>query len=156
MARNFQTNQIQSFQRSLNLYGFTKYKRGVRTDHRYHHPMFRRDQPELIAQIIRSTNHGRLQQLHERRLDAEANSVSAVPRPLDQNARDRANSNSSNSSSSDASDFTNSLDFESHHTPKSGKLLVFFSLDKNEKASFNTTLHSKPTMQVNVQSNSIL
>lgn len=51
----FRTSKFSSFQRNLNLYGFSKVRKGPDTD-MYRHPAFLRGRPELLSQLKKSTH----------------------------------------------------------------------------------------------------
>lgn len=51
----FKTSKFSSFQRNLNLYGFSKARRGPNTD-MYAHPAFLRGRPELLSQLKKSAH----------------------------------------------------------------------------------------------------
>jgi len=51
----FRTSKFSSFQRNLNLYGFSKVRRGPDTD-MYAHPAFLRGRPELLSQLKKGTH----------------------------------------------------------------------------------------------------
>lgn len=51
----FRTSKFSSFQRNLNLYGFSKARRGPNTD-MYAHPAFLRGRPELLSQLKKSAH----------------------------------------------------------------------------------------------------
>jgi len=50
----FKTSKFSSFQRNLNLYGFSKVRKGPDTN-MYRHPAFLRGRPELLSQLKKST-----------------------------------------------------------------------------------------------------
>lgn len=50
LPKYFRTNKFSSFQRNLNLYGFSKVRRGPDTD-MYAHPSFLRGQPDLLSEL---------------------------------------------------------------------------------------------------------
>lgn len=54
LPRYFRTKKFSSFQRNLNLYGFSKVRRGPETD-MYAHPSFVRNQPETLSHLRKST-----------------------------------------------------------------------------------------------------
>ena len=56
LPKYFRTKKFSSFQRNLNLYGFTKIRRGPDVD-MYAHPAFLRDTPETLLQL-RKINTG--------------------------------------------------------------------------------------------------
>eukprot|EP00934_Nitzschia_sp_Nitz4_P001449 Nitzschia sp. Nitz4//scaffold2_size372955//62102//62805//NITZ4_000372-RA/size372955-processed-gene-0.474-mRNA-1//-1//CDS//3329546623//1449//frame0 len=55
LPKYFRTNKFSSFQRNLNLYGFTKLRRGPDSD-MYAHPSFIRGEPELLTQLRKCTS----------------------------------------------------------------------------------------------------
>jgi len=60
LPRYFRTSKFSSFQRNLNLYGFSKIRRGPDTD-QYAHPSFLRGYPELLGQLRKcSKGSGRI------------------------------------------------------------------------------------------------
>lgn len=54
LPKYFRTTKFSSFQRNLNLYGFTKVRRGADTD-MYAHPSFIRDHPDLLVELRKIT-----------------------------------------------------------------------------------------------------
>eukprot|EP00542_Grammatophora_oceanica_P016438 CAMPEP_0194047826 /NCGR_PEP_ID=MMETSP0009_2-20130614/25698_1 /TAXON_ID=210454 /ORGANISM="Grammatophora oceanica, Strain CCMP 410" /LENGTH=275 /DNA_ID=CAMNT_0038693545 /DNA_START=43 /DNA_END=870 /DNA_ORIENTATION=+ len=50
LPKYFRTSKFSSFQRNLNLYGFSKVRGGPDSD-MYHHPVFQRGKPENLAQL---------------------------------------------------------------------------------------------------------
>jgi hypothetical protein len=50
LPKYFRTNKFSSFQRNLNLYGFTKVRRGPDTD-MYAHPSFLRGYPDMLSEL---------------------------------------------------------------------------------------------------------
>lgn len=50
LPKYFRTNKFSSFQRNLNLYGFSKVRRGPDAD-MYAHPSFQRGHPELLSEL---------------------------------------------------------------------------------------------------------
>mmetsp|Transcript_34594 Transcript_34594/g.98425 ORF Transcript_34594/g.98425 Transcript_34594/m.98425 type:complete len:230 (-) Transcript_34594:125-814(-) len=58
LPKYFRTKKFSSFQRNLNLYGFTKVRRGPDTD-MYAHPSFLRCQPDLLSELRKSTSASR-------------------------------------------------------------------------------------------------
>ncbi|CAM9962603.1 unnamed protein product, partial [Pylaiella littoralis] len=54
LAANYRHGKFSSFQRQLNMYGFRKV--ADCSDRTYSHPFFRRDQPDLLAQVRRVVN----------------------------------------------------------------------------------------------------
>eukprot|EP00557_Chaetoceros_sp_GSL56_P001300 CAMPEP_0176492992 /NCGR_PEP_ID=MMETSP0200_2-20121128/9314_1 /TAXON_ID=947934 /ORGANISM="Chaetoceros sp., Strain GSL56" /LENGTH=273 /DNA_ID=CAMNT_0017890631 /DNA_START=71 /DNA_END=892 /DNA_ORIENTATION=+ len=50
LPKYFRTNKFSSFQRNLNLYGFSKLRRGPDAD-MYAHPSFLRGRPEMLSQL---------------------------------------------------------------------------------------------------------
>lgn len=55
----FRTSKFSSFQRNLNLYGFSKIRRGPDTD-MYAHPAFLRGKPELLSQLSKNKHSTRI------------------------------------------------------------------------------------------------
>mmetsp|Transcript_17237 Transcript_17237/g.32183 ORF Transcript_17237/g.32183 Transcript_17237/m.32183 type:complete len:187 (+) Transcript_17237:412-972(+) len=58
LPKYFRTKKFSSFQRNLNLYGFTKIRRGPDVD-MYAHPSFVRDTPHTLLELRKITNGGR-------------------------------------------------------------------------------------------------
>eukprot|EP00980_Cylindrotheca_fusiformis_P016193 scaffold4811_cov171-Cylindrotheca_fusiformis.AAC.1 len=58
LPKYFRTKKFSSFQRNLNLYGFTKVRRGPDTD-MYAHPAFMRGRPESLSELRKSTSSSR-------------------------------------------------------------------------------------------------
>lgn len=55
LPKYFRTTKFSSFQRNLNLYGFTKARRGADSD-MYAHPSFIRDRPDLLIELRKVTH----------------------------------------------------------------------------------------------------
>mmetsp|Transcript_83053 Transcript_83053/g.240329 ORF Transcript_83053/g.240329 Transcript_83053/m.240329 type:complete len:225 (-) Transcript_83053:111-785(-) len=74
LPKYFRTRKFSSFQRNLNLYGFTKVRKGPDTD-MYAHPSFVRRQPELLSELRKSTSASRRRA--SRSLSEDGDSISS-------------------------------------------------------------------------------
>eukprot|EP00543_Licmophora_paradoxa_P002212 CAMPEP_0202446352 /NCGR_PEP_ID=MMETSP1360-20130828/4864_1 /ASSEMBLY_ACC=CAM_ASM_000848 /TAXON_ID=515479 /ORGANISM="Licmophora paradoxa, Strain CCMP2313" /LENGTH=220 /DNA_ID=CAMNT_0049062799 /DNA_START=38 /DNA_END=700 /DNA_ORIENTATION=- len=72
LPRYFRTSKFSSFQRNLNLYGFSKVKRGPETD-MYSHPSFVQGRPENLSQLrkVNSTASRRKEETNTRNQNQE-------------------------------------------------------------------------------------
>mmetsp|Transcript_20774 Transcript_20774/g.23267 ORF Transcript_20774/g.23267 Transcript_20774/m.23267 type:complete len:259 (-) Transcript_20774:200-976(-) len=90
LPKYFRTNKFSSFQRNLNLYGFSKVRRGPDAD-MYAHPTFIRGKQELLCQLLKcntpasarrnSSNSSSDGNSTERTASTEGSQVSVSPQP---------------------------------------------------------------------------
>lgn len=84
LPKYFRTSKFSSFQRNLNLYGFSKVRRGPDTD-MYAHPSFVRGCPEALSQLRKCTSSK--ERPHDHKLvvssDGKVTSCSRNPRELE-------------------------------------------------------------------------
>lgn len=63
LPKHFKTSKFSSFQRNLNLYGFSKVRRGPDVD-MYSHPCFIRGQPDLLGELTKSKKGSKSKGFH--------------------------------------------------------------------------------------------